>query len=256
MSFINAGLLNAINASGSPTLSSLADAPVARIATALAALTTASATATTKNASATTGLPAKIPEWQTRYTDLGSFLSGRAGSFASEVGMAQQYRTINNLIDGQGGTGGCAEILGVSGFFSGQYNGNLQLVAEYMEQLTADLTAFVSNAISAAQCLSSVQYHIPLIDGQTSTLYGYQQNELNLLNVISNFLKGVALAQQLSQLWDNPCTQAIMGEILPTQYQNLLSNPVGQMVNPIQSKIGFPSDFGNLKRFGSGGFGG
>lgn len=255
MSFINSGLVNAINASGSPTLSSLADAPVARVVSALAALAAATTAATAKSAGATTGLPPKIPEWQARYTDISGFLTSRAGSFASEMGMAQQYRTLNNLLDGNGGVGGCAEIIGVSGFFSGQYNGNLELVAGYMEQLTTDLTTYVSGALNATQCLNSVQYHIPLIDGQTSALNGYYQNELNLLDTISNFLKGVALAQQLSQLWDNPCTQAIMGEIIPAQYQGLLNNPVGQMVSPIQSKIGFPNDFGNLKRFG-GGFGG
>lgn len=134
--------------------------------------------------------------------------------------MAQQVNRLDAMSEGVPSS--CANTSELFGSIQGETDEAFSMVAESVGSLSQAIMDFIGGLIELDEFETLLA---TLSDGMSkaeSEISGLLSKEVAKAAEIKNKITSSAIAQNIAMLWDNPCTKAIMSNVLPDDIKGLL----------------------------------
>ncbi len=134
--------------------------------------------------------------------------------------MAQQVNRLDAMVDGIPAS--CANTTELFGSIQGESDAAFAVVNESagaLSQAIKDFTAGLIDAIEFEALLTTLTGYMSAADLELS---GLLSKEAAKAAEVKNKIMSSAIAQNIAMLWDNPCSQAVMNDVLPDDIKGLL----------------------------------
>ncbi|WEV89342.1 hypothetical protein H10PHJ05_41 [Aeromonas phage HJ05] len=231
--FLNKNLMNAVSAAGGGGLVSKASAPMSLLSDKVPAVQSALSKAQDVGGVDLSSILTAQGSWSDKVGSLANYVKSSESTMADRLGVASEYRQIKSIMSNEQ-VEGCMDFLGVSGIGLGMFNELFDAAAAKMAELAAKLEAYVDGLLSPGELSAFIARIKGEIEEAMDSIQAVIDEEMAKLNEMVGLVKQSALVQQLTALWNNPCTKAIVGEVMPPQYATALDSP---SVNNVRSLV-------------------
>lgn len=231
--FLNKNLMNAVSAAGGGGMVSKASAPMSLLSDKVPAVGSALSKAQDVGGVDLSVLVTAQGSWSDKVGALGNYVKASESTMADRLGMAAEYRQVKQLMSNEQ-VEGCMDFLGVSGISLGMFNELFDAATAKLAELADKLEAFVDGLLAPGELSAYIARVVAEINEAMDAVQAVIDEEMAKLNEMVDLIKQSALVQQLTALWNNPCTKAIVGEVMPPQYATALDSP---SVNNVRSLV-------------------
>lgn len=135
--------------------------------------------------------------------------------------MAQQVNRLDALSEAVPVS--CSNTTELFGSIQGENDAAFAVVDESASALFQAITDFMSGVIELDEfetLLTTLSDYMSAADREISSLLG---KEAAKALEVKNKITSSAIAQNIAMLWDNPCSKAVMNDVLPDDIKRLLS---------------------------------
>lgn len=161
-----------------------------------------------------------IASTNTNITGSVNAMATTADSAIQMSSMAQQVNRLDAMSDAVPSS--CSNTTELFGSIQGENDAAFAVVDESASALSQAIIDFMGGVIELDEfetLLTTLSDYMSAADGDISSLLS---KETAKASEIKNKITSSAIAQNIAMLWDNPCSKAVMNDVLPDEIKGLL----------------------------------
>lgn len=162
----------------------------------------------------------RIASTNTNITGSVNAMATTADNAIQMSSMAQQVNRLDAMSDAVPSS--CSNTTELFGSIQGENDTAFATVDKAANALSQAITDFMSGAIELDEfetLLTTQSNYMSAADSKISSLLN---KEAAKASEIKNKIKSSAIAQNIAMLWNNPCSKAVMNDVLPDEIKGLL----------------------------------
>ncbi|KEQ11284.1 hypothetical protein GZ77_26080 [Endozoicomonas montiporae] len=163
---------------------------------------------------------ASLQSTQSELDGASSHINNQKPELTRQLGQADMVNRLDAV--GSDIPSGCFNTAGSTGMITGGFNDLFSGIGSGAADISKAIARYLNGEISESELLA-------LLGGLTSSMGGLVASigkaiagENSLLAELARKVSAMSLSQQLSGLWGNPCSQAVLDQTLPEDVKDLL----------------------------------
>lgn len=149
-----------------------------------------------------------------------SHVNDQLGNAMDRLGTAQAVKQIDTYVDDVPAS--CTDTNNLLGSVLGAADGALDSLSGYAQGVTNSINSYLAGSTTLAALESALQGFKTQIDSAVGGLVSRMAGEQSLLGELSVRAKALSDTLMIHSLWKDPCAQAVMDQLLPSNIKNIL----------------------------------